>query len=605
MVLKPLPRELLPAFTVLLLAFTHLSASAGATASVDASSISSGDSVRLQIEIDEKTESGPDLSVLAENFQILDRRTSHSVSIVNGQRSERHTLLLELLPRGTGEIEIPSIPVGKFATSPLALSVAPAGEQPQSDDQSTQPPPSPGALLEATIEPTSVRVGQQLVLTVKVFMDGPVLRPRLHDPRLQRADVLPLGEDRYQAQRDGQDHRVYERRYAIFPQTPGALEVRGLLFEGWKSVANGARSGIGFQRSGQPVSARSEPLTAEVLPKPDGARRERWLPARSLTLSETGPEIYEVRVGEPIERRINLRAEGLMARALPTLPVQAPYQLAKRQTAPRLWDERSAEGVVGIREELISLTPRQPGRYRLPPLSIDWWNTESERWETAKLPAKELVASLAPGVGSEPPVVQTKQDWPKPGPAEAPEAAAKTLESAAQRPSSDAAGQTNVWIWIAAILGLAWIVTILTKRRSKTRANSPVFEPPARESATPELMATPQEVDPLEERIDAVRDAYQTGNAGAAREALLAWAQLALPEQTPGNLARLAGRCPEPLRGQILQLEEAFFSPTPVAWDEQPVWVQLPEFEPTPPQEPASFRRGKPIKRRAPKPDAE
>jgi hypothetical protein len=113
------------------------------------------------------------------------------------------------------------------------------------------------------------------------------------------------------------------------------------------------------------------------------------------------------------------------------------------------------------------------------------------------------------------------------------------------------------------------------------------------------------EADPLQDEIDAVRTAYGLGNAGAAREALLAWAGKALPEQRPSNLARLAQRCPEPLRGQILSLEEAFFSPSPVAWDKEPIWEGLRGFVPAPPEEPASFRRGTPIRRRAPNPDAE
>jgi hypothetical protein len=99
--------------------------------------------------------------------------------------------------------------------------------------------------------------------------------------------------------------------------------------------------------------------------------------------------------------------------------------------------------------------------------------------------------------------------------------------------------------------------------------------------------------------IDAVRSAYRAGDAGAARDALLAWAALALPEEKPSNLARLAQRCQQPLNNQILLLERAFFSPESIDWEQQPVWMGLKNFAPAPREEPASFRRGKPIKRRA------
>ena len=163
-----------------------------------------------------------------------------------------------------------------------------------------------------------------------------------------------------------------------------------------------------------------------------------------------------------------------------------------------------------------------------------------------------------------------------------------------------AAAPNGLWIWIAAALALAWIATMIGWWRSKHRVVEVKPAPVSVETA-PAI----EEADPLRREIDAVRTAYEVGDAGAAREALLAWAGQALPTPPPSNLARLAQHCPQPLRDRILLLEQAFFSPEPVAWDEQPVWEELKGFVPVPPEEPASFRRGKPILRRAANPDAE
>jgi hypothetical protein len=72
-----------------------------------------------------------------------------------------------------------------------------------------------------------------------------------------------------------------------------------------------------------------------------------------------------------------------------------------------------------------------------------------------------------------------------------------------------------------------------------------------------------------------------------------------LPEDPPSNLARLAQRCHEPLRGHILMLEQAFFSPRPLPWSQHPVWQALGHFDPAPADEPATFRRPKALRRRA------
>ena len=97
--------------------------------------------------------------------------------------------------------------------------------------------------------------------------------------------------------------------------------------------------------------------------------------------------------------------------------------------------------------------------------------------------------------------------------------------------------------------------------------------------------------------ITAVRLAYENTDAATARDALLTWAMAVFRERPPANLAQLARRCREPLRSEILLLEQAFFSPQPLDWNRYRVWEQLPDFDPLPPEEPASFRQKRPLRR--------
>jgi hypothetical protein len=607
---KPRALALSLSLVCLLLPLLPSLSSAEVAATIDRSAISLDETVQLTIETVDEPASQPDLSVLAADFQILDRRSSRSVSVINGQRSERHVLTLRLLPRRFGELTIPAIPAGEAATLPLRLSVAERAQgiaerasTPAIPTESSEPPPSPSAILEVVLEPAEVYRGQQTILTAKVFTDGPIRRPLLRDPQIPNTEVLPLGEDRYQAQHDGQSHHVYERRYALFPQESGHLEIGPLLFEGWVSNAGGAQSGIGYSGPGQRVNARSRALTAKVLPTPDDADPDHWLPARSLTLSESGPETYRAQVGEPIERRISLRADGIMARNLPALTVRAPHQIVRRQKRPLLRDERRPEGVVGTRQEIITLTAQEPGRYRLPPITLEWWSTTAGRREAAMLPARELVVSAGqPPVSGLP--TGSAQPWQQPSQPAVPETTQNAPATRSEMRPEDPVGSNSrgFWTWMAIALGAAWMTTMAAWWRSKRRTS------PSKSASTelePEPVAASTAADPFQGEIDAVRAAYELGSAVAAREALLVWAEQALPEQRPSNLARLARCCSEPLRSQILLLEEAFFSPSPLPWDEQPVWEHLPEFVPAPQEEPASFRRGKPIRRRAPNPDAE
>lgn len=583
---------------------------ASVIAKVDKSAVAFDEPVELELEVTGDPGARPDLSVLTTDFDIIDRRTSHSVSVLNGVRSESHRLVLRLLPRRAGKLTVPAIPFGDTTTEPLKLTVA-AGPTATSDEFVTDPAPAVGSegtpavavALEASLEPDRVYTRQQLVLTVKVFMDGPVQRPQLHDPQIRDADILPLGEDHSETRRDGQSNRVYERRYAIFPRVPGRMEIDPLLFEGWAPVAGGVRPGTGFAPPEHQLHARSPALAAEVLSPAAGIDPERWLPARRLSLRESGPETYHVSRGQPIERRISLRAEGIMASRLPQLAVDVPHELTVRYGQPSLWDERRPEGVIGTRQQVITLTVDEPGRFRLPPLTLDWWNTHAAKWETAMLPARELVVTAGPQTDSVDPQrvtgVDSEPGRQGPSPAASGDIEDKTTDTHESR-GDESSASDDFWTWIAVALGLAWIATMAAWWRSRRRATA---VSPAAVPAEP--MPAREEADPLQSEIDAVRTAYESGDAGAAREALLTWARQALPGQPPSNLARLAQRCMEPLRGQVLLLEEAFFSPGPVAWDEKPVWEGLRGFVPAPPEEPATHRRGRPIRRRAPNPDAE
>jgi hypothetical protein len=584
-------------------------------------SVALNETVTLILETEGQTPISPDLSVLEKDFRILGRRSQRNVSIVDNRRSERHQLMLTLSPRRAGELRIPPIVAGDAATRPLVVQVE---DEPAPPPQNgillpTEPRPlelqSPGAvnapessskvLLETSIEPARVRVRQQAVLTAKVYMPSLIMGPQLHDPTISGARVLPLGEDGYQVRRNDRQYSVYERRYAIFPRDAGHLEIEPLVFEGW--IRTGSVTSAYFPH-GSPVEATSDPLTLQVLPAPRSAAKDTWLPARSLSLSEGGPESYRVAVGRPVERMISIRADGLMASDLPALKPFAPQQLSERRGRAQLWNERLPTGVVGTRREPIQLTASKPGRYRLPALSIDWWDTDTGRSATASLPARELIVTptepvtdgLSRGDRSS---VTARQEWnPQPAGARGPERSTPKPGSA-----PETSPEPGLWLWITALVAMAWLGTTAAWWRSRRRPPSapPATRPPEpRKEAAPESAPQPEPVDPLDASITAVRAAYDRGDATAAREALLDWGRQVLPKRPPTNLTRLAERCRDPLRGEILTLEQAFFSPRPLHWERQPVSEHLRHFEPVPVQPPASFRRPKPIRRRSAKPES-
>lgn len=565
-------------------------------AQLSADRVAPGQAVTLILRQTGSSVSTPDLSPLQKDFHIVERSTVDDMQIVNGRRREQRQLHLTLLPRATGTLTVPPIQIGGETTPALPLTVvstaatksrllgAPADAVATGPLQTSPPPES--LSVDARIEPKRVRVGQQVLLIVEVTSaEGPPTG-RLLAPEIADARVLPLGEERRVetgadavASEDesgnlrGSRH-LYERRFALFPGTAGSIDIPPLQFDAWQPSG------------GNPVPVRSAPLQLAVDPIPQGIAEQDWLPARALSLTEAGPSQVRMAPGQALERMITLRADGLMAEDLPALPLAIPFQLRIRDDPPRLWNERNPDGVVGYRSERILISSAETGSYLLKGPVIDWWDSARGTPARASLPDWTLTVAAYQSADQRPAAVwprpETKpQSRPSPSPSAGPWDAPGDPQAQAGRPAAsspqsaprqEAAAefwrQAQYWsLGGAALLAIVSTLVMITRRR---RARSDPSAPAKTKQRERTSSADSRPVDaaerPIAAAIDAVEQAYLSGNAASARQALLDWAALIWPEQTPANLAQVAIRVEEPLRDDILLLEKAFFSPTPLNW---------------------------------------
>jgi hypothetical protein len=578
------PRRLLPHLAlILVLAAGMPLATAAENLTARVSGPAPDGTLQLTLEADRAPLAEPDLVALLQDFELLGTRNQHQSYMVNGRRTDNFSLILTLRPRREGVTQIPPIEYGDETTSaipldgtapPPAARQVPAFTPTQMDAPPPQgvPPASAAQLvLETEIAPQPVRVQQQAILTARVLaprsIAGTMARPRLYDPKLSGANLIPLGEDEYQASREGEPHEVYERRYALFPGQTGTLTIEPLVADAWVG-------GPGVQVPTQ-QRATSGPLTLSVEAAALGPPGKPWLPARSVTLSEEQPGLARLRAGETWQRVIALRVEGQPASALPQLTAPVPFHLVSRNGRPVLWDERQPDGVVGTRREVLLVNGDEPGLYRLPEVRLDWWNTATGGWETAVLPARDLEVAAAAEPGAPP------AGLPQP---------LTQGEGTADQGQAEAAPRRTggPWIWGLIGLGMAWLVLHVLRR---DRVPSPAMGRAPGPAVAPAKAAEPEPPpDPLAQAMAAVREGYLARNPETARYALLAWARLAWPHDPPGNLTQLALRAAEPARSRVILLDKTFFSPDPLDWATEPLWEDLPALaaaaalEPPPPQ---------------------
>ncbi|WP_167812641.1 BatD family protein [Marinobacter daqiaonensis] len=299
--------------------------------------------------------------------------------------------------------------------------------------------------IELAASDDQVYVQQQLLVTVRLFYSDNIVRGELSRPEHPDAVIEEAGEQRqYRERRNGTDYRVVERRYAIFPQSPGPFQLPTIEFEG---LARHDRGHV------YRLSDSATLFEIHVRDIPAGFSGGTWLPAQALTLSDEGVDPGQAaRPGENLTRTLKLRAEGLPASVLPPLEHQYPDALRSYPEPANRQASIGPDGMTAILEQTVALVPvpGQAGEVQLPAMRIPWWDVTEDREKVAVLPARTLMVAGDPATppGSregKPEVLQAKE------------------QAIGSNPSDELVGGGMKWGWYAALAVLAagWSATAL------------------------------------------------------------------------------------------------------------------------------------------------
>ncbi|MBI4693067.1 MAG: protein BatD [Gammaproteobacteria bacterium] len=478
----------------------------------------------------------PDFAPLEEQLEILGRNRQTEVQWINGRHSQSTTWMLNVIAKQSGPVRIPAIAFGKQRSPARDLEPAGGGAAaPTQDDD---------LILESEIEPRSPYVQQQTIYTVRLWHRIVISNAALSEPALG-ADALVkrLGKDReYQAQRNGKNYEVFERRYAVYPQRSGKL----VLAPAALTAQIFRRGNSFFDPFGQSFSTRrlqSSPHLVDVRPVPASYTGKAWLPAKRLSLhDEWAPDNREARVGEPITRTLFLWVDGLTAGQLPTIGGAVPDGVKAYPDQPQSSEQEVPGGYTAVHQEKIALVPGAAGAFTVPELEVPWWNTEADRMEVARLPATELR-----GTGAAPAPAVPAPEAPAPA-------------TAAPSPATAPPARPGPWPWIALVAGSGWAITaalLLRARRPRTSARAAERDPVARDPRT------------------ALRDlekACMAHDAVAAKAALLAWGAQVFAERAASTLGALAS-CVEGERASAIEeLNAALYGCSTSSWNGHRLW---------------------------------
>lgn len=524
----------LVAVTMLTLAVSAMAqATAAVTARVDRNSLVEGETLTLVLQTNNTRQSlEADLSPLESSFVLLDQRSETQMSIVNGQQSAVIRKMITLEPRRTGRITIPSLDVGGVRTEPLVINVDPA------------PEPAPGepepVFIEVALNPAEgpYYVHAQFGLTVRLFYQQSLTEAGISQPEPENASVRLLDEVPFQADRNGHQYRVLERRYAVFPERSGPMTIPPLVLSG-RLVQRGSSRLWEPSNRGRRITVESEPVTVEVVPKPDSFSGSDWQPARSYRLGEQLSTSGEIHVGEPVTRTITIDAVGLEENMIAEPEWDEIPGARIYPDQPQGITRDDGEWVLGHKEFRYAVVPESEGELVLPEVAVTWWDTEADRERVSVLPARTV--QVLPGQVAA-------------GPARDPVTA---TEPEAQSPASPGTRVTpGYWRWLTFAFAALWLLTLWYAARHRRR---------------PSMLEGQTAGESESELLTEFRRACRAGEAAAARRALRGWLKRFAPVSAAArsSLVDFARECgSDSLAAAVRELNAAGFSPEGVeTWD--------------------------------------
>ena len=520
-------------------------------AHTDRLNVALDESFTLHLEVTGSVDDDPNFSPLTKDFEIVSNNQSSNINIVNGQMDRSTTWRLQLFPRRTGIIPIPSIAFGKDKSPELKVTVRKQTASKKLDVQEI--------FLEAEVSTKNPYVQQQVLFTTRLYRAIATNNDRLSDPTLgnQDAVISQLGDNRsYDKIINNIRYVIYERQFVIFPQREGPLSIPPIQYTATLGDSRGGFFSDPFGTRGKQVHHRTKGVTLDVQAIPAQYKGQHWLPASKVILSESwSPNPPKFTVGEPVTRSITLTAHGLTAAQLPELPAQTIDNFKLYPDQASLDDSSADNNVVGKRIDKVALIPTSPGQYTLPSMQIPWWNTSTQQQEYATLPAKTI--TVTGGSAATAPAATT------------PETSVNNTGATTSTPATQTSA--GYWPWLTLLFAIAWLISLslwwqqhkLIKQLNATTTEEPKRKLPDRKKV-----------------IRHLETACNNNDAEQAKQALLLWAQTQWPERATHNLTAIAEQTDNELAGQIQELNRILYKDQRLSWEGQKLWHAFKAWKP-------------------------
>ena len=496
--------------------FIPITSLADLIATTDRSVIDSNETFRLNIRYDGQVFSGePDLMELNKDFEVLSNNRQQSYSSINGKTESFTVWVLQLKPKRSGILEIPTLNFKGDTSKRLEIRVRAAPKN------SSLNPGSQPIYSETLLDHTEVYVNQQVILTQRLYTSVNLRDFSLSELKVENAIVHRLGDTTYQKVLNGRSYLVLEVTYAIFPKGVGFVDVPRLRFGAYE-VDTSRQFGI-FNNRGNQVIRDTESKQIKVLSKPSQRTNRGWMPSTSVEVKQRwSGDLDKVTVGVPITQTITITAEGLTPEQITPLDFTESTKYRTYPDQPQLSQSLSNSGIVSQRVESRAIVPSQSGTIILPAINLKWWDIETQKEQTAELPSLTLDVL---------PAFETSENSPQISKFNTNNLVPNlTITGENQNPSKQT--HSRPLVITSLILNSILIIIVLImfqQRRALNSANKPSF--PSSSESTDKL---------LKVEFKRIKESARTRDLKSMREEILTWGKILFSDDSCDTLKKLA-----------------------------------------------------------------
>jgi BatD DUF11 like domain len=537
---------------------------------LDRNAITVNESFNLTISSNQSVSGSPNWGPLNKDFYLAGTAQKTQLSIINGKISTEKLWSVQLTPKHSGRIDIPSLQIGDQKSQPLVIDVTEitASNSPLSKTLNQ----NKDIFMEILVNPRVIYLKGQLTYTVKLYFRRSINDAFLGIPTMSGATLTSVGQDIYYTEiRKGNYYRVLERAYVISPHKSGHLTITAPKLTGYiNRNPDDLYDFDGFMASSaaKPVRITGPTVTVAVKPMPSNFAGQRWLPAKHLTLHDAwSPNPPLFRVGEPVTRQIIIEAEGVKGDELPPVATSTTSAVNIYPEQPQFTTHHNDQTMLGVMKQNIVIVPTQVGELNLPAIQIHWWDTISNKERIATLPARKVnvLPALIP-TATTTPVKKSSQ-------INSALQSLKTNQQASQASPPTLQHFRGVIYLGLAVVSLLLAVAILTlwlKRRRKlhfsTTDSSQTTESESPHQSNLEKVS-------LKSVYNSLKQACETHQPEYARRALLDWAQL---HWSAANIRYLSDvqhlLTDAKLNDQIIALEQILYGKIRDPWQGEQLW---------------------------------